>query len=249
MEERLKEVIGRNLKPVREIPGKSQDELAQELDISRATLICFENGHVAIGRPRSWARLPTSIELGQTGEALAKLWPAMPSARRVTIHSWALVWEMLRPLTPTIRAIHVAPGSTTPTTTTLRRGRRPAWLGLSPSSRRLSCFFVWPFAIGRIPFDLTPAGLAWAPPLDVAACSCTADGISTCISPPTPLGLQSSRRWPPPSLIDLHHLCKNALNAELAGPCTDLCNRGHLRKELRNLCPRQSASVMDSSSD
>ena len=48
MEERLKEVIGRNLKSAREIAGKSQDEFAKELDISRATLSSFENGHVGI---------------------------------------------------------------------------------------------------------------------------------------------------------------------------------------------------------
>jgi Zn-dependent peptidase ImmA (M78 family)/DNA-binding XRE family transcriptional regulator len=48
VEDRLKEVIGRNLKSAREIAGKSQDEFAKELDISRATLSSFENGHVAI---------------------------------------------------------------------------------------------------------------------------------------------------------------------------------------------------------
>jgi Zn-dependent peptidase ImmA (M78 family)/DNA-binding XRE family transcriptional regulator len=48
VEERLKEAIGRNLKAAREIAGKSQEELAAELDISRATLSGFENGHVAI---------------------------------------------------------------------------------------------------------------------------------------------------------------------------------------------------------
>lgn len=48
MEERLKVVIGRNLKSAREIAGKSQEAFAKELDISRATLSNFENGHVAI---------------------------------------------------------------------------------------------------------------------------------------------------------------------------------------------------------
>lgn len=48
MEERLKEAIGRNLKAARETAGKSQEEFAAELGISRATLSGFENGHVAI---------------------------------------------------------------------------------------------------------------------------------------------------------------------------------------------------------
>jgi Zn-dependent peptidase ImmA (M78 family)/transcriptional regulator with XRE-family HTH domain len=48
VEERLKEAIGRNLKTAREAAGKSQEEFAGELGISRATLSGFENGHVAI---------------------------------------------------------------------------------------------------------------------------------------------------------------------------------------------------------
>ena len=48
MEERLKEVIGRNLKSARESAGKSQEEFAKDLDISRATLSAIENGHVSI---------------------------------------------------------------------------------------------------------------------------------------------------------------------------------------------------------
>ena len=48
MEERLKEIIGRNLKTAREIAGKSQEDFARDLDISRATLSAVENGHVAI---------------------------------------------------------------------------------------------------------------------------------------------------------------------------------------------------------
>ncbi len=48
MEDRLKEAIGRNLKAARETAGRSQEEFAAELGISRATLSGFENGHVAI---------------------------------------------------------------------------------------------------------------------------------------------------------------------------------------------------------
>jgi Zn-dependent peptidase ImmA (M78 family)/DNA-binding XRE family transcriptional regulator len=48
VEEKLKEVIGRNLKTAREMAGKSQEDFARELDISRATLSAIENGHVAI---------------------------------------------------------------------------------------------------------------------------------------------------------------------------------------------------------
>ncbi|MDA2912545.1 XRE family transcriptional regulator [Acidobacteriia bacterium AH_259_A11_L15] len=44
----MKEIIGRNLKSARELAGLSQEELADQLGVSRATLSAIENGHVAI---------------------------------------------------------------------------------------------------------------------------------------------------------------------------------------------------------
>jgi len=44
----VKEIIGRNLKKARELSGLSQEQLADKLGISRATLSAIENGHVAI---------------------------------------------------------------------------------------------------------------------------------------------------------------------------------------------------------
>jgi len=44
----VKEVIGNNIKKMREIAGISQEAFAEKLDVSRATLSAIENGHVAI---------------------------------------------------------------------------------------------------------------------------------------------------------------------------------------------------------
>ena len=64
------------------------------------------------------------------------------------------------------------------------------WVGAILIFCALVLLFVWPFAIGGTPFDPTLTGFAWAPPLDAAACWCTAWGISTCTSPPTLHGFQ-----------------------------------------------------------
>jgi Zn-dependent peptidase ImmA (M78 family)/transcriptional regulator with XRE-family HTH domain len=46
--ERLKELMGANLKAARDIAGISQEVFAEKLGISRATLSAIENGHVAV---------------------------------------------------------------------------------------------------------------------------------------------------------------------------------------------------------
>lgn len=48
MEGNLRQVIGRNVKAAREIAGLSQEQFAEKLGVSRATLSSIENGHVAI---------------------------------------------------------------------------------------------------------------------------------------------------------------------------------------------------------
>lgn len=48
MEERLRQVIGANLKVAREVAGFSQEVFAEKLGVSRATLSAIENGRVAI---------------------------------------------------------------------------------------------------------------------------------------------------------------------------------------------------------
>jgi Zn-dependent peptidase ImmA (M78 family)/transcriptional regulator with XRE-family HTH domain len=48
LEGNLREVIGRNVKAAREIAGFSQEQFAEKLGVSRATLSSIENGHVAI---------------------------------------------------------------------------------------------------------------------------------------------------------------------------------------------------------
>src|SRR5690348_1421427 len=48
MEERLRQVIGANLKVAREVAGISQEVLAEKLGVSRATLSAIENGRVAM---------------------------------------------------------------------------------------------------------------------------------------------------------------------------------------------------------
>ncbi|HKD79554.1 MAG TPA: XRE family transcriptional regulator [Candidatus Angelobacter sp.] len=45
MEERLRQLIGRNLKAAREAMGISQEDFAKKLGLSRATLSAIENGH------------------------------------------------------------------------------------------------------------------------------------------------------------------------------------------------------------
>jgi Zn-dependent peptidase ImmA (M78 family)/transcriptional regulator with XRE-family HTH domain len=44
----MKQTIGRNLKVARELTGISQEQFAEKLGVSRATLSAVENGHVAI---------------------------------------------------------------------------------------------------------------------------------------------------------------------------------------------------------
>src|SRR2546426_5472482 len=44
----VKEVIGNNIKKMRDIAGISQEVFAEKLGVSRATLSAVENGHVAI---------------------------------------------------------------------------------------------------------------------------------------------------------------------------------------------------------
>ncbi len=44
----MNDVIGRNIKKARELAGLSQEELAELLGVSRATLSAIENGHIAI---------------------------------------------------------------------------------------------------------------------------------------------------------------------------------------------------------
>ncbi len=47
-EVRLKQIIGRNLKEFRELAGFSQEDFAEKLGLSRATLSAIENGHSSI---------------------------------------------------------------------------------------------------------------------------------------------------------------------------------------------------------
>jgi len=47
-EVRLKQIIGRNLKAFRELAGFSQEDFAEKLGLSRATLSAIENGHSSI---------------------------------------------------------------------------------------------------------------------------------------------------------------------------------------------------------
>ena len=44
----MKEIIGGNLKEFRELAGFSQEDFAEKLGLSRATLSAIENGHSSI---------------------------------------------------------------------------------------------------------------------------------------------------------------------------------------------------------
>ena len=90
----MNEVIGRNLKKARESAGLSQEELAELLGVSRATLSAIENGHIAIdsgkllaaarvlGRPVSefFAEEEGAVALLYRGAAEATAPPAARSA-------------------------------------------------------------------------------------------------------------------------------------------------------------------------
>jgi len=81
VEERLKEIIGRNLKTAREMAGRLQEDFARELDISRATLSGIENGHVAIDsakllRASKILRLPVTDFFKEREDEVALLFRA-----------------------------------------------------------------------------------------------------------------------------------------------------------------------------
>src|SRR5437867_13171474 len=81
----VKEVIGNNIKKMREIAGISQEVFAEKLGISRATLSAIENGHVAIDSTKllQIAQIlgrPVSDFFEQKAEALALLYRAAEDA-------------------------------------------------------------------------------------------------------------------------------------------------------------------------
>ena len=81
----MKEVIGNNIKKMREIAGISQEVFAEKLGISRATLSAIENGHVAIDSTKllQIAQIlgrPVSDFFEEKAEALALLYRAAEDA-------------------------------------------------------------------------------------------------------------------------------------------------------------------------
>jgi len=81
----VKEVIGNNIKKMREIAGISQEAFAEKLDVSRATLSAIENGHVAIDSSKllQIAQIlgrPVSDFFEEKAEALALLYRAAEDA-------------------------------------------------------------------------------------------------------------------------------------------------------------------------
>ena len=81
----VKEVIGNNIKKMREIAGISQEVFAEKLGISRATLSAIENGHVAIDSTKllQIAQIlgrPVSDFFEEKAEALALLYRAAEDA-------------------------------------------------------------------------------------------------------------------------------------------------------------------------
>lgn len=88
----MNDVIGRNIKKARELAGLSQEELAELLGVSRATLSAIENGHIAIDSTKLLAAArvldhPVSDFFREEEEALALLYrgavdaTAPPAAR------------------------------------------------------------------------------------------------------------------------------------------------------------------------
>jgi Zn-dependent peptidase ImmA (M78 family)/transcriptional regulator with XRE-family HTH domain len=81
LEEKLRQLIGRNLKTARESIGLSQEVFAEKLGISRATLSAVENGHVSIDSTklimasRALSR-PINEFFKEEGEELAFLYRA-----------------------------------------------------------------------------------------------------------------------------------------------------------------------------
>ena len=81
----MKEVIGNNIKKMREIAGISQEIFAEKLGLSRATLSAIENGHVAIDSSKllQIAQIlgrPVSDFFEEKAEALALLYRAAEDA-------------------------------------------------------------------------------------------------------------------------------------------------------------------------
>ena len=77
----MKQIIGRNLKESRELAGFSQEDFAEKLGISRATLSAIENGHAAVDSSRLLvaARLvgrPIGDFFDETAERLKLLYRA-----------------------------------------------------------------------------------------------------------------------------------------------------------------------------
>jgi transcriptional regulator with XRE-family HTH domain len=81
----MKQTIGRNLKIARELTGISQEQFAEKLGISRATLSSVENGHVAIDSSKllSAARMlgrPVGDFFNEEQDALALMYRAAADA-------------------------------------------------------------------------------------------------------------------------------------------------------------------------
>jgi Zn-dependent peptidase ImmA (M78 family)/DNA-binding XRE family transcriptional regulator len=81
----MKDLIGHNLKTAREAAGLSQEQLAQKLGVSRATLSAIENGHAAIDSTKliDAARLlgrPVADFFSEKIEELALLYRAAENA-------------------------------------------------------------------------------------------------------------------------------------------------------------------------
>jgi Zn-dependent peptidase ImmA (M78 family)/DNA-binding XRE family transcriptional regulator len=81
----MKQIIGRNLKQARELAGISQDQFAEQLGVSRATLSAVENGHVPIDSSKllSAARIlgrPVEDFFNEEQESLALMYRALADA-------------------------------------------------------------------------------------------------------------------------------------------------------------------------
>jgi Zn-dependent peptidase ImmA (M78 family)/transcriptional regulator with XRE-family HTH domain len=104
-EDALNNVIGHNIKKARELTGLSQEQLAELLGVSRATLSAIENGHIAIdsGKLLATARAlgrPVSDFFREEEEALALLYRAAleetapPEARSAFERFCKSYWEL-----------------------------------------------------------------------------------------------------------------------------------------------------------